>query len=78
MLVEPTHGVDVAARAEIYRRIDALAGAGKAIIVVSSDIPEILALADRILVMRGGRVFAETRPAETDEEKLNLLIQGAS
>ncbi len=77
ILIEPTHGVDVAARAEIYRRIDALAAAGKAVIVVSSEIPEILALADRILVMRNGRVLAETTPADTDEERLNLMIQGA-
>jgi ABC-type sugar transport system ATPase subunit len=77
VLVEPTHGVDVAARAEIYRRIDALAAAGKAIVIVSSEIPEVLALADRIVVMRNGGIFAETSPADTDEEKLNLLIQGA-
>ena len=77
VLIEPTHGVDVAARAEIYRRIDALAAAGKAVVVVSSEIPEILALADRILVMRNGSLFGETRPAETDEEQLNLMIQGA-
>ena len=77
VLVEPTHGVDVAARDEIYRRIDALDASGKAIILVSSEIPEVLALADRIVVMRNGRIFAETSPADTDEEKLNLLIQGA-
>ncbi|HZP18833.1 MAG TPA: sugar ABC transporter ATP-binding protein [Bauldia sp.] len=77
VLIEPTRGVDVAARAEIYRRLDALAAAGKAIVFVSSEIPELLALADRILVLRDGRVVRETRPAETGEERLNLLIQGA-
>jgi ABC-type sugar transport system ATPase subunit len=77
ILIEPTHGVDVAARGEIYRRLEALAAAGKAVIVVSSELPELLALADRILVFRSGRIVAETRPAETSEEKLNLLVQGA-
>jgi ABC-type sugar transport system ATPase subunit len=77
ILIEPTHGVDVAARGEIYRRLEALAAAGKAVIVVSSELPELLALADRILVFRSGRIVAETRPSETSEEKLNLLVQGA-
>jgi ABC-type sugar transport system ATPase subunit len=77
VLIEPTRGVDVAARAEIYRRLEALARAGKALIVVSSDIPELLALADRILVVRDGRIAAETEPARTNEERLNLLVQGS-
>jgi ABC-type sugar transport system ATPase subunit len=77
VLIEPTHGVDVAARAEIYRRLAELAALGKALIVVSSEIPELLAIADRILVLRAGRLVAEKTPAETDEERLNLLIQGA-
>jgi ribose transport system ATP-binding protein len=77
VLVEPTRGVDVGARADIYRRLDALARAGKAIVLVSSDVPEVLALADRILVGRDGTIAAETTPAGLDEEALNLLIQGA-
>jgi ABC-type sugar transport system ATPase subunit len=78
VLIEPTRGVDVAARADIYRRIDELTAVGAAIIVVTSDIPELLALADRIIVMRDGAIFAETRPADVDEERLSLMIQGAS
>ena len=78
VLVEPTRGVDVGARADIYRRLDALARAGKAIVLVSSDLPEVLALADRILVVRDGVIARETRPAEVDEEGLNLMIQGAA
>ena len=77
VLIEPTHGVDIAARADIYRRLQELAAQGKAIIVVSSEIPEILALSDRILVFRDGRIVAETTPSASDEERLNLLIQGA-
>jgi len=78
ILIEPTHGVDVAARADIYRRLEALAASGKALIVVSSEISELLALADRILVFRAGHVVAEKTPDDTDEEHLNLLIQGAA
>jgi len=78
ILIEPTRGVDVGARAEIYRRITELAAAGKAVIVISSDVPEVLALADRILVVREGRIVAETTPGQVDEERLNLLIQGAA
>lgn len=77
VLIDPTHGVDVAARAEIYRQIEALAAAGKAVVIVSSEIPEVLALADRILVVREGRIIAETSPVDIDEERLNLLTQGA-
>jgi ABC-type sugar transport system ATPase subunit len=77
ILIEPTHGVDVAARAQIYRRLNALAAGGGALIVVSSEITEILAIADRILIIREGRIAAETTPVETDEESVNLMIQGA-
>ena len=77
VLIEPTRGIDVGARADIYRRLDALAKAGKAIILVSSDLDEVLALADRILVVREGTISAETTPRLIDEEGLNLLVQGA-
>jgi ABC-type sugar transport system ATPase subunit len=77
VLIEPTHGVDVAARGEIHRRLDALAAAGKALVVVSSEIAEVLAIADRILIIREGSIAAATTPSETDEEGLNLMIQGA-
>ena len=77
VLIEPTRGVDVGARAEIYRRLDGLAGAGKVVIVVSSDLPEVLALADRILVMRAGRIAADISPTSIDEQALNLILQGA-
>ncbi len=55
-----------------------LARAGKAIVVVSSDLAEVLALADRILVVRDGCIAAETAGDELDEEGLNLLVQGAA
>jgi ribose transport system ATP-binding protein len=58
LLDEPTRGVDVGAKAEIYRLIDNLAGQGLAIIMVSSELPELMALSDRVLVMREGRPTA--------------------
>ena len=56
---EPTRGVDVGARAEIYRLLRELADRGVALLVVSSDLPEVLALADRIVVMAEGRTVGE-------------------
>jgi len=76
VLIEPTRGVDVGARADIYRRLDELARDGKAIIVISSDLVEVLAVCDRILVMRAGRIAAETAPEAVGEDALNLLVQG--
>ncbi|MCW2724085.1 MAG: transporter ATP-binding protein [Frankiales bacterium] len=59
LLEEPTQGVDVGAKDEIHRIVLELADAGSAIVVVSSDLPEVLQLADRVLVVRGGRLTAE-------------------
>lgn len=56
---EPTQGVDVGAKAEIYALIKALAAEGRAILIVSSDLEEVLSVADRILAMRGGRIVEE-------------------
>jgi ribose transport system ATP-binding protein len=70
LLDEPTRGVDVAARAEIYREINELAEAGSAIVMVSSDLPELLGMADRILVMRRGRLVAELSARETTQEEI--------
>jgi ribose transport system ATP-binding protein len=70
LLDEPTRGVDVAARSEIYRAINQLAEAGAAIVMVSSDLPELLGMADRILVMRRGRMVAELEACKTSQEEL--------
>ncbi len=56
---EPTRGVDVGAKTELHRQIRALADAGKAVLLISSELPELLALADRVLVLREGRVVTE-------------------
>jgi ribose transport system ATP-binding protein len=58
---EPTRGVDVGAKSEIYRIIDELAQTGIALVVISSDLPEILGIADRVLVMREGRIAGEVK-----------------
>ena len=70
LLDEPTRGVDVAARSEIYREINELAEAGAAIVMVSSDLPELLGMAERILVMRRGRLVAELKARETTQEEI--------
>jgi ribose transport system ATP-binding protein len=67
---EPTRGVDVGAKQEIYQLLADLAARGVAIIMVSSELPEILGLSDRILVMREGRVLAELSRAEASEERI--------
>ena len=67
---EPTHGVDVGAREEIYRVLDDLAKAGIGVIVVSSYLPEVLRISDRILVMRDGRIVLEVGRADASEEVL--------
>jgi len=70
LLDEPTRGVDVAARSEIYREINELAEAGAAIIMVSSDLPELLGMSDRILVMRRGRLVADLEAKKTSQEEI--------
>jgi ribose transport system ATP-binding protein/rhamnose transport system ATP-binding protein len=70
ILDEPTRGVDVAAKAEIHRRIRALAAEGMSTLVVSSELPEVLQLSDRILVMREGRLAGELSAAEATERSI--------
>lgn len=68
LLDEPTRGVDVVAKAEIHRLIRNLASAGAAVLLISSDLPEVMALSDRILTMSEGRLTGAFNPA-TDDEK---------
>jgi ribose transport system ATP-binding protein/rhamnose transport system ATP-binding protein len=70
---EPTRGVDVGARAEIYRILRELAGRGMALLVVSSDLPEVLTLADRIIVMADGRTVGDLDGDTADEEAVLRL-----
>ena len=70
---EPTRGVDVGARSDIYKLLRELADGGMALLVVSSDLPEVLALADRIVVMADGRTVGELDGAAADEESVLRL-----
>ncbi|HEX3598176.1 MAG TPA: ATP-binding cassette domain-containing protein, partial [Polyangiaceae bacterium] len=78
LLDEPTRGIDVGSRAEIYRLIDALARDGKAILLVSSYLPELLGLSDRIAVMHRGRLLPARSAAEfTDLTLFEATTSGA-
>ena len=70
LLDEPTRGIDVGAKAEIYQLIRRLAAQGRAIIMTSSELPELLAVADRIIVLCEGRITAEIPRAEATEEAI--------
>jgi ribose transport system ATP-binding protein len=79
LLDEPTRGVDVGARSEIYALVRALADRGVAVVVVSSEIPEVLGLADRVLVVADGAVVAAAAADELDEHRvLDLVMQGTA
>ena len=75
---EPTRGVDIATKTELHRVIRSLADAGKAVLVISSELPEILALADRVVVMREGSISGELTAAEATAERVLALALPAS
>lgn len=77
LLDEPTRGIDVGSKAEIYEMIRRLAEGGAAILLVSSELEEILRLADRILVMHRGRIAGELRREEATEESIMRLATGS-
>ncbi len=73
MMDEPTRGIDVGAKYEIYKLIDELAARGKAVIFISSEMPELLGVADRIMVMSNGHVAGIVNTAETNQEEMMRL-----
>ncbi|MFC8131760.1 sugar ABC transporter ATP-binding protein [Streptomyces sp. NPDC057302] len=78
LLDEPTRGVDVGARAELYAVIRRLADDGLAVLLVSSEVPEVLGLADRVLVLREGRVVHTAPARDLDEHRvLDLVLEGS-
>ncbi|CAM5386522.1 MULTISPECIES: sugar ABC transporter ATP-binding protein [Streptomyces] len=78
LLDEPTRGVDVGARAELYAVVRRLADEGLAVLLVSSEVPEVLGLADRVLVLREGRVVHTAPAQELDEHRvLDLVMEGS-
>jgi ABC-type sugar transport system ATPase subunit len=78
ILDEPTRGVDVGAKAEIHAFIDELAASGSAVILISSELPEILNLSTRIIVLREGRTAGELPRAEASQYALMRLMAGAA
>jgi ABC-type sugar transport system ATPase subunit len=76
ILDEPTRGIDIGTKFELYKLIDGFAERGKAVLVVSSDLLELLALADRILVMRNGAIVAELNHEEASEEAILAYAVG--
>ncbi len=74
---EPTRGVDVGAKAEIHRLMGELVDRGLAILMISSELPEIMGMSDRILVMREGQLVAEFDRDEADQEKIAAAMMGA-
>ena len=76
LLDEPTRGIDIAAKAEVHGIIRGLARSGKAVVVVSSELPEIFALSDRIIAMRGGELVGELDPREATQEDVMRQAMG--
>jgi ABC-type sugar transport system ATPase subunit len=77
ILDEPTRGIDVVAKSEVHGIIDRLAHQGLAILLISSELSEILGMSDRILVMRSGSLVASLGRGEVSEERLVALAAGA-
>ena len=78
ILDEPTRGVDIGAKKEIYSIINQLAEKGVAIIMVSSELPEVLGMSDRIMVVREGLVRGIIGQDEADQEKIMTLATGGT
>jgi rhamnose transport system ATP-binding protein len=78
ILDEPTRGIDVGAKAEIHRLMSELAGAGVAILMISSELPEVLGMSDRVLVMREGRLVAEFDRADATSEAVGAAMMGSA
>ncbi len=77
ILDEPTQGIDIGARQEVYRIINDLTASGVAILLISSDMPELLAMSDRVAVIRRGRIIATMPSHEIDQVTLTELMAGA-
>ena len=76
ILDEPTRGIDIGAKVEVHRIVSELAASGLAIILISSDLPEVLAMSDRILVLHEGAIQAEIARADATEEAVMFAATG--
>jgi ribose transport system ATP-binding protein len=73
ILDEPTRGIDVGAKVEIYQLVNELTAAGAAVLMISSDLPEVLGMSDRVLVMAQGRIAGELSAAEATQDAVMAL-----
>jgi ribose transport system ATP-binding protein len=73
---EPTRGIDVGAKVEVYKLMRMLAKKGTAIVMISSELPEIIGMSDRILVMHDGQIAGELSPTEATEEDILMMATG--
>jgi len=78
ILDEPTRGIDVGAKAEIYRLISTMAQQGKTIIMISSELPEIIGMSDRVIVLHEGELTGELNRGEFDQEKIMTYAAGSN
>ena len=78
MLDEPTRGIDVGAKLEVYELINRLTAEGKAVILVSSELPELMGMSDRIIMLAAGRIGGEFAREEFTQEKLLAAAMGRS
>ena len=78
ILDEPTRGIDVGARSELYRLINDLAAQGVAVLLASSDMPELINLSHRVLVIRDGAIMGELKKNELEQEAILRLAMGRS
>ncbi len=76
ILDEPTRGIDIGTKSEVHRLMSELAGRGMAVLMISSELPEVLGMADRVLVMHEGRLTSELGRAEADEERVMRAATG--
>ncbi|MES2145338.1 MAG: ABC transporter ATP-binding protein, partial [Pseudomonadota bacterium] len=74
ILDEPTRGIDVGAKFEIYQIMNDLASQGRGVVMISSEMPELLGMCDRIYVMNEGRIVGELTKAEASQEKIMAMI----
>lgn len=75
-LDEPTRGIDVGAKVEIYKLINKLTSEGMAVVVISSELPEVIGISDRILVMHDGKIAGELQHRDFSEENVMKLATG--
>ena len=74
---EPTRGIDVGSKIEIHRIMRALADDGACVIFISAEVPEIVRVSDRILVMQGGRIIAECPRGTSQEQVVHMMLKGS-